>query len=276
MESFYPVLGKQMCLPFYLTGIGVAEPEYHIVRDPGLISHQILFTLEGKGRLLVGDKSYVMKKGSFFYIAPAIPHEYYPLEKDNWTTCWVVFRGDSLAEVMPKLGFDRFVQKDGLMTEELEKIFRRIQSAAQDPVSGNERCSVLLYEYIMAVRHLLQSGDKYGDGRMGSILDRALIHIHENYAKDITLEELATICGVTKQHFCRVFKQKMGMRTLEYLARKRITKARALLLNTDMSVADIGKQVGYDNITYFGMVYKKYEGMTPSECRRRRGSSAMW
>ncbi len=276
MDFFYPVLGKQERLPFYLAGIGVANPEYHVVREPGLISHQISYTLAGKGELLVGGESYVLEEGSLFYIAPGIPHEYYPIVEDDWTTCWVVFRGDYLGEIMPKLGFDGFVQRDGVVTEELRKIFRRMESAAQDPVWGDEKCSVLVYEYIMAVRRTIQSGEKNGGRGMGSILDEALMHIHAHYAQDITLEELAGISGVTKQHFCRVFKAKTGMRPMEYLARKRIAEARGLLLNTKMPVAEIGKMVGYENLTYFGMVFKKYEGISPTDCRKRRGTALMW
>ena len=275
MSSFYPVLGKQKCLPFYLTGIGVTDPEYHIVREPGLISHQILFTLRGAGKLLVGGRSYLLEKDSLFYIAPDIPHEYYPAVEDDWVTCWVVFRGEHLEEVMPRLGFDRFAQRDGAVTEEIQRIFQRMQSSVNDPVYGDEECSVLVYEYIMAVRRALQSQEKYGDRGMGSILDGALVYINENYGKDITLEELAGICGVTKQHFCRVFKAKMGMRPMEYLARKRVSEARALLLSTKMPVAEIGRRVGYDSLTYFGMVFKKYEGISPTDCRKRTGSSLM-
>lgn len=253
----------------------MTDPEFHIVREPGLISHQILFTLRGAGKLLVDGRSYLLEKDSLFYIAPGIPHEYYPAVEDNWVTCWAVFRGESLGEMMPRLGFDRFVQRDEVVTEEIQRIFQRMQSTVKDPVYGDEKCSVLVYEYIMAVRRALQSQEKYGDRGMGSILDNALVYINENYGKDITLEELAGICGVTKQHFCRVFKAKMGMRPMEYLARKRVSEARALLLSTKMPVAEIGRRVGYDSLTYFGMVFKKYEGISPTDCRKRTGSSLM-
>lgn len=48
---------------------------------------------------------------------------------------------------------------------------------------------------------------KYGGQSAKSMLQRALMFIHKNYARDITLEELAEMSGVTKQHFCRVFKE---------------------------------------------------------------------
>ena len=82
--------------------------------------------------------------------------------------------------------------------------------------------------------------------------------------------------GVTKQHFCRVFKEQMRMRPMEYLARQRVSVARSMLLATDKSIAQIGAEVGYENPTYFGMVFKKYEGITPTDCRKRHGTSLTW
>ena len=117
---------------------------------------------------------------------------------------------------------------------------------------------------------------KYGGHGDKDILQRAVIYMNENYASDITLEELAAISGVTRQHFCRVFKEQMRMRPMEYLARRRMASARNLLLTTEKSIAEIGKAVGYDNPTYFGMVFKKYEGITPTDCRKRHGTSLTW
>ena len=94
MEWIYPILGKQKCLPFYLSGIGIAEPEYHVIREEGLVSHQLHYTQSGRGNLVVGGATYPLEPGSMFYMAPGIPHEYYPLVEDEWTTCWLVFRGE--------------------------------------------------------------------------------------------------------------------------------------------------------------------------------------
>ena len=41
-------------------------------------------------------------------------------------------------------------------------------------------------------------------------------------------------------------------------------------------LAEIGEAVGYDNPAYFGMVFKKYEGITPTDCRKRHGTSLTW
>ena len=75
-NCFYPVLGKQKSLPVYLSGIGVADPEYHIKREKGLISHQFLYTQSGSGQLLVNGKRYLQKEGT----ETNLPEEELPTE----------------------------------------------------------------------------------------------------------------------------------------------------------------------------------------------------
>ena len=71
-KVIYPVIGRQTSLPFYLTGIGISDPEYHVTRDKGLVSHQLLFTSGGEGRLIVGGEEFVQTKGSAFYLPPSV------------------------------------------------------------------------------------------------------------------------------------------------------------------------------------------------------------
>ena len=75
-NCFYPVLGKQKSLPVYLSGIGVADPEYHIKREKGLISHQFLYTQSESGQLLVNGKRYLPKEGT----ETNLPEEELPTE----------------------------------------------------------------------------------------------------------------------------------------------------------------------------------------------------
>ena len=100
-KVIYPVIGRQTSLPFYLTGIGISDPEFHVTRDKGLVSHQLLFTSGGEGRLIVGGEEFVQTKGSAFYLPPSVPHEYYP-SNGNWITNWIVFRGEFAGQMLSK------------------------------------------------------------------------------------------------------------------------------------------------------------------------------
>lgn len=93
---------------------------------------------------------------------------------------------------------------------------------------------------------------------VGSITRQALLYIDSRYMEDITAETLAGLSGVSVQHFCRVFKAETSMRPLEYIAKRRISQAKSLLLNTDSDIGDIGKQVGYEDRNYFSIVFKSW------------------
>ena len=265
--SYYPVQASQTRLPFYLAGVGISDPEYHVVRENGLVSCQILFTRRGKGILRVDGKELVQTPGSIFFVTSGVPHEYFPATPElGWETAWTVFRGAHLTELLEELGFGRWNELSGADLSRCESIFSRLLSAVKDPINGGERCSLLIYEYILEARSLLISGNS----RSGGLITPALERMDAQYMRDITLEELAKICGVSLQHFCRVFRSQMGMRPMEYLARRRVSEAKQLLSSTEHTIAEIAALTGYSTPTYFGTVFRRYEGTSPSEYRRNR------
>lgn len=272
-KVIYPVIGKQIELPFYLTGIGVSDPESHVVRNTGLSSHQFLFTSSGTGVLYVDGKEYRQEKGSVFYLAPGKPHEYHPLN-ENWETYWLVFRGKYSDKLMQNIGFNGFAYVPSCNTSRCEKIFSRIYSAAEDPINGGENASMLVYEYILAMRETMFFPTKETSGK-SNIVGEAIMFIDRNFMQDIAIQTLAELSGVTVQHFCRVFKAETLMRPLEYLARRRISEAKALLSNTALEIGEIGRMVGYPDRNYFSMVFRRMEGVSPREYRRTKGSTVV-
>lgn len=270
--SRYPVIASQTCLPFYLTGVGISDPEYHVRRSAGLVSHQFLATQAGSGQLLVAGNSYIQKPGSLSYLAPGVPHEYFP-GADGWTTQWFVFRGSHAAGLMDSLGFGPWQVGSGAGEGSLAALFAMILTAAADPVAGAERCSLLIHEYILQARHCLLSAMSGGSGNR--LVDAAIVYMETHYPEDITLGQLAGTAGVSPQHFCRLFRARTAMRPLEYLARRRMAAAKALLHTTALPIAQVGRQVGYPDPTYFGMVFRRHEGVTPQEYRRLKDSLAL-
>lgn len=264
-SAVYPVLAAQTRLPFYLSGIGISDPEYHVCREKGLVSYQVLYTRSGRGVLRVDQREFPQEPGSIFFLSPGVPHEYFPVD-GMWETAWAVFRGAQLPEIMGSLGFGSWHEKSGAELSGCERIFSQLMSAVNDPVSGGERCSMLVYEYILEVRSLLVTGGSRSKNG-GSPADAAIEYMDREFSRDITLEELAGLSGITLQHFCRVFRAQTGMRPMEYLARRRIAEAKRLLLTTERSVSEIAELTGYASPTYFGVVFRRCEGISPSEYR---------
>lgn len=269
-NAVYPVLGNETKLPFYLSGIGRTSPEFHIKRDSGLSSHQFLFTVKGRGILIVKDRRYTLEKSSLLYLPPGLPHEYYP-ENGEWSTCWMVFRGDLLTEIMKKMGFERErIAQDADLTG-FEKLYNRLSGLAADNLHSSKKSSLLIYEAVLLAGDIF-NGKSSADNTGNMIVDEAVRYINEHCCFDISLNELSELAGVSPQYFGRLFKERLNMRPMEYIARIKVSKAKIMLLDSDMPVSEISEKLGYNSPTYFGIVFKKYEGLSPSEFRKNRGN----
>jgi len=73
---------------------------------------------------------------------------------------------------------------------------------------------------------------------------------------------------LSKYHLCRTFKKYTGYTVNEYININRVMQAKKLLTDTEISVSDIAEQTGYQSLTNFGKVFKKYMGKRHSEFRK--------
>jgi len=97
---------------------------------------------------------------------------------------------------------------------------------------------------------------------------RAEAYIAENYARGLTLEQVAAHVDMAPTYFSRIFKQEQGCTFIDYLTGIRLEEAKRLLRTTTMPVADIGYAVGYQGLNYLAEVFKSVEGTTPGAYRR--------
>ena len=96
-----------------------------------------------------------------------------------------------------------------------------------------------------------------------------LEYISASYRERITTRELASLCFISEEHFCRFFKSEVGKTVTEYINQYRTDKAAVLLSETDDTIGDIGASVGFSDVNYFSRIFKKINGVTPGEYRKR-------
>jgi AraC-like DNA-binding protein len=99
-------------------------------------------------------------------------------------------------------------------------------------------------------------------------LRRALEYIDANLAEPITLGNLAAVAELSPMHFAAQFRMSTGIRPHEYLLRRRIERARELLLEHDSSIVEVGLSVGFQTQSHFTTVFKRFVGDTPHQWRR--------
>jgi len=96
-----------------------------------------------------------------------------------------------------------------------------------------------------------------------------LTFIHKHLSNTISVEQLADIACMTKSHLIRTFRQSLSVTPLQYVIRKKIQHAQALLLGSEMSIQEISQAIGIDDTSYFIRLFKKNLGFTPQEYREK-------
>ena len=111
--------------------------------------------------------------------------------------------------------------------------------------------------------------DRNSGNKNRTILKAVVEFIDSHYMdEDLSLNRAANVANVSANHFSALFSQNMGQTFIEYLTSVRMNKARELLRCTSRRSSEIAGEVGYKDAHYFSYLFKKTQGITPSDYRK--------
>ena len=140
--------------------------------------------------------------------------------------------------------------------------------------SGKNMESAIAYAKKM-ISQAIEIRDQNSGNKNRSILKTAVDFIDSHYMEeDISLNTVANVANVSSNHFSALFSQNMGQTFIEYLTTLRMNKAKELLRCTGMRSSEIAGEIGYKDAHYFSYLFKKTQGMTPSDYRKAREDKA--
>ncbi len=107
-----------------------------------------------------------------------------------------------------------------------------------------------------------------GGGYSGRSLGRATDYINDNLSRKLTLAEIAGAARMSPHHFARSFKKDTGLSPHRYVVQRRVERAKALLANTDLTVFEVAKAVGFANHSHLSSHVRRLLGVSPGALRR--------
>lgn len=110
---------------------------------------------------------------------------------------------------------------------------------------------------------------KNGKGPQIERLKVILQYIHDHYTAEITLEDIAKACGISKGECCKLFKAELKQTIFEYILRYRIEKSIPLLMKGEDTITQIAYQTGFSSSSYYAHIFKRITGKTPKQMRNR-------
>ena len=105
----------------------------------------------------------------------------------------------------------------------------------------------------------------YPDGLPKKKLRQAIDYIQAHLTENVSLDAMSTEVGISRFYFCRLFKQSTGTTPYQYLIKCRIERAKALLLQEKLSIADVALEVGFSNQSHLTKHFKRLVGVTPKK-----------
>lgn len=145
---------------------------------------------------------------------------------------------------------------DDLFGPRLSAVDRMLRLQTLEQMKGVAR------HVVFAVSERLQ-GKKSGH----KTIEQALRYIHDNYDKELTLEQISGPLFVNANYFCLLFKQRMGINFIDYVHKVRIEAACGHLRAFPYKTYEVASMVGYANEKYFCRIFKRLTGMTPTQYR---------
>jgi len=162
------------------------------------------------------------------------------------------------------------VKKSPALRKRLEKAFRKIPvlSMRQMKAAGDMLYGMINYIFLMEYDLLISKELSRPRSYSQEIAERALRFIKENFSQNITLQNVAEHVKLSPFYLAHLLKKETGYSFMEYLVKLRMREASSVLKSTNRSIKEVAYQVGYENPTYFGKIFRHYFKKSPQIFRR--------
>lgn len=234
------------------------------------------YVISGTGVLMANDshgntQTYSVKSMQGFMIFPNQITTYYADKEMPWEYVWIEFDGLRVKSFLEVAGLTQEspiyrAKSKNLREEMMKEMLYIVHNSESSPFH-------LIGHLYLFLDYLARSSASIKLNQGSQLRDfyihEALAYIEHNFQNDISVEDIAKVCGLNRTYFGKIFKEAVGKTPQEFLLNYRMVKATEFLKLTQLSIRDIGQAVGYENQLHFSRAFKNIYGISPREWRNR-------
>jgi AraC-like DNA-binding protein len=206
----------------------------------------------------------ILSAGTAFVLFPEIPHRYCATT-DGCIHSAVLFNG-TLARHLHKLGY--MDEKNPFYRDESGAVVFCVRKISD--LMNKENIGSHLERMNLVINALLSLNSQKNcevEDRNRKICQEICRRLEDNLTEDIAIEKLVNEFHLSYSQLRRIFKQETGSTIKQQLVRNRISAAKELLINSDLTLELIAKRCGFEDVFYFMQSFKKSTGMTAGQFR---------
>ncbi len=237
---------------------------------------EIIRVLKGTLTVHLNNMEYCANQGDILFVGSGVLHRAEPV--DCVYECVVYdlnmlrrLSGNRITEyIMPLIVGDaeieRFSHNDnGILASSVGALCDTLKNQ-------NEFFELDVYSLIAKIIYLLYSSGKIINSKknrrtshQNEIITLLIDYIEQNYTEKITLKQLAELCRINEKYLCRFFKEFTGQTPTDYINSIRIEHACIEMSTNDKSVTEAALDSGFNELSYFSKIFKRYKDITPRE-----------
>ncbi len=273
---------KNFTLPASVLGIKIEKDSTKAAQDmPEMHSHpynELYFLLSGERRYFIGHTIYDVLPDNVIIIPKNELHKTSARNNKGYERYVVYFHDADISQldIPENKNNTSILSESGCISlphniadtirAKLNEMYR--EATRNDIYTEAMQKSIFIEILILIMRYGSKTAGAAG-GHSDKIQEVAR-YISENYEKDITLSDAAKMAYMDQTYFSKKFKRMTGFGFSEYLTEIRVNAATKLLVYTELSISEISDKCGFSSSNYFGDVFKRLNGVSPSKYRKSR------
>lgn len=253
-------------LPYFCTEAGKLYGQRHFLTERShKDSYLLLYTLEGAGKVTQGGRSVLLRRSQALLLDCRRPQSYgTAASEDVWHHLWAHVDGPGVDTSAKRLGLPALAPtyvRPSHTEPQFESIFGLLE---HESLENAERVSLAVHALLAE----LTISSLRSDSTPDDPVRRACDYIAEHLPEAMSVADLAAATHVSTSYLTRLFRKTMGTSPHDYLIRQRVTRAKELLVETDMDVGRIAREVGFGCASSFSYRFSRATGDSPSAYRQ--------
>ncbi len=248
----------------------ITDTNYTTTRPQGRADFQLVYLWRGRAEFIFPTGSRWVEQGQLVLYKPGEVQNYTYFAKDQPQAYWIHFAGTGCEELLRSIGiWDKTVCTLGSCMEFTELIDKIIHELQLTPPQYNQFCRGYFLQLLSTVgRRLEQRRSSQQTHKYEKLID-VIEAMHNSYQDNRNTDDYAAMCHLSNSRFLHLFKQYTGTSPHLYKNNIRMGKAKDMLSSTTLSVAEVGRIIGFEDPLYFSRIFKQATGLAPSLYREQ-------
>jgi AraC-like DNA-binding protein len=231
--------------------------------------YKIHYIHSGKGVFRAGGQTYFLSRGQGFLICPDMLAFYRADDLDPWSYSWVAFNGMQVEYYLKRSHLSQtnpifFSDQE----EHIQNCFLEMFRANEQELNKELRMLGALYSFLSVVLDASPVSENNSDAK-GHYVGKALEFIEMNYARSISVEDIACDLRLSRKYVSKLFKESVGLSPQQYIVQYRMTRACTLLKDSQLAISEVAVSVGYADALLFSRMFRRVKGVSPSQFRQQ-------